>query len=206
MPNADSLAGQNVQIELRVLKSFEFVTQLRRASVVVGRSGFAGGDIYVKGAPECMTDICRHDSCEIPESMQTPLMDANNLSIVPVDYEDLLNFYTHRGFRVIACATKHIETLEWMKVEKMRREDAECDLDFLGFIIFENKLKQSTTGVIDELNAADIREIMCTGDNVLTAISVARECNLVNRTAHCFIPHFVDSLALLPLEHKDATD
>lgn len=166
-------SATNAQIELGILKSFEFVSQLRRASVVVGQSGFPGGDIYVKGAPECMTDICRQDS-------------------FPVDYDDLLSFYTHRGFRVIACATKHIEALNWTKVETMRRQDAESDLDFLGFIIFENKLKPSTTGVIDELNDADIRKVMCTGDNILTAISVARECNLVDRTAHCFIPHFVD--------------
>ncbi|KAL9065242.1 MAG: hypothetical protein Q9161_008364 [Pseudevernia consocians] len=163
----------NAQIELGILKSFEFVSQLRRASVVVGQSGSSGGDIYVKGAPECMTDICRQDS-------------------FPVDYGDLLSFYTHRGFRVIACATKHIETLNWPKVEKMRRQDAESNLDFLGFIIFQNKLKPSTTGIIDELNNADIRKVMCTGDNILTAISVARECDLIDRTAHCFIPHFVD--------------
>ena len=133
-------------------------------------------------------------------------MGVNSLLLVPVDYEDLLNFYTHRGFRVIACATKHIETLDWINVEKMKRQDAECDLDFLGFIIFENKLKSSTTGVIDELNDANIREIMCTGDNILTAISVARECNLVNRTAHCFTPHFLASLALLPLKHDNTTE
>ena len=118
---------------------------------------------------------------------------------VPVDYDDLLSFYTHRGFRVIACATKHIDVLTWTNVEKMRRQDAESDLDFLGFIIFENKLKPSTTGVIDQLNNADIRKVMCTGDNILTAISVARECNLIDRTAHCFVPHFVDGIALLPL-------
>ena len=118
---------------------------------------------------------------------------------VPVDYDDLLSFYTHRGFRVIACATKHIDFLTWTNVEKMRRQDAESDLDFLGFIIFENKLKPSTTGVIDQLNNADIRKVMCTGDNILTAISVARECNLIDRTAHCFVPHFVDGIALLPL-------
>jgi cation-transporting ATPase 13A2 len=35
---------------------------------------------------------------------------------------------------------------------------------------------------------------MCTGDNILTAISVARECNLIDRTAHCFVPHFVEGL------------
>ena len=123
-----------------------------------------------------------------------------------MDYEDLLSFYTHRGFRVIACATKHIETLNWTMVERMRRQDAESDLEFLGFIIFENKLKPSTMGVIDELNEANIRNIMCTGDNILTAISVARECNLVDRTAHCFVPHFADGLALRSLKHNDKTD
>ena len=128
------------------------------------------------------------------------------ISIVPVDYDDLLSFYTQRGFRVIACATKHIETLNWTKAENMRRQDAESDLDFLGFIIFENKLKASTTGVIDELDESNIRKVMCTGDNILTAISVARECNLIDRTAHCFIPHFVDGLALLPSKDDDTTD
>ena len=91
-------------------------------------------------------------------------------------------------------------------MEKMRRQDAESDLDFLGFIIFENKLKPCTAGVIDQLNDADIRKVMCTGDNILTAISVARECNLIDRTAHCFVPHFVDGIALLPFKDDNLTD
>ncbi|KAH8683100.1 hypothetical protein BGZ60DRAFT_467457 [Tricladium varicosporioides] len=169
----DSNTDQNSPIELGVLKSFEFVSQLRRASVVVRNFGSLGCDIYVKGAPECMKDIC-------------------NANSFPNDYEDLLAYYTHRGFRVIGCATKHIKKLNWVKVQKMKREDAEKGLDFLGFIIFENKLKPSTTGVLDELEEAKIRKVMCTGDNILTAISVARECNLINRTAHCFVPHFLE--------------
>ena len=139
-----------------------------------------------------MREICRQDSCKSFSNRRLGPED-NLMSIsVPVDYEELLDFYTHRGFRVIACATKHIQTLNWAKVEKMTRHEAESDLQFLGFIIFENKLKPATTGVINELNDADIRKIMCTGDNILTAISVARECNLIDRTAHCFIPHFVE--------------
>ncbi|KAI9750468.1 MAG: hypothetical protein M4579_006458 [Chaenotheca gracillima] len=74
----------------------------------------------------------------------------------------------------------------------MTRADAESDLEFIGFIVFENKLKPQTTEVIEELIEADIRKVMCTGDNILTAISVARECNLIDRTAHCFVPHFVE--------------
>ena len=74
----------------------------------------------------------------------------------------------------------------------MERKDAESDLDFVGFIVFENKLKPTTSGVLDELTEASIRKVMCTGDNILTAISVARECNLIDKTAHCFVPHFAE--------------
>jgi cation-transporting ATPase 13A3/4/5 len=116
---------------------------------------------------------------------------------VPSDYEDLLNYYTHKGYRVIACAAKYERKLSWMKVQKMTREEAESNLEFLGFIIFENKLKPSTAGVITELNEAGIRNVMCTGDNILTAISVARECKLLGRNEMCFIPHFVEGLFLL---------
>ncbi|KAF2841422.1 hypothetical protein M501DRAFT_1000630 [Patellaria atrata CBS 101060] len=167
-------------IELGVLKSFEFISQLRRASVVVRHYGSPSGDIYVKGAPEVMKDICR------PESF-------------PPDYEDLLSYYTHRGYRVIGCATKTIAKLNWVKVQKMKRQDAESDLSFVGFIVFENKLKETTAQVIDELSRANIRKIMCTGDNILTAISVARECNLIDKTAHCFVPHFLEGDSRTPL-------
>ena len=112
-----------------------------------------------------------------------------------MDYEELLDYYTHKGFRVIACATKHIEVLKKSDVHEMKRVDAESDLEFIGFIVFENKLKPASIPTIDELNDAGIREVMCTGDNLLTAISVARECHLIDCTAHCFVPHFVEGMA-----------
>lgn len=49
-------------IELGVLRSFEFIPQLRRSSVVVRRFGATDGDVYVKGAPECIKAICDADS------------------------------------------------------------------------------------------------------------------------------------------------
>ena len=160
-------------VELGVLKSFEFVSQLRRSTVVVRNFGSKGVDVYVKGAPECMPEICR------PESF-------------PSDYDELLSHYTHRGFRVIAVARKHVPKISWVKIQKMKRETAESELDFVGFIIFENKLKPTTAGVLEVLEKANIRKLMCTGDNILTAISVARECTLIDKTAHCFVPHFVE--------------
>ncbi|KAL2163138.1 hypothetical protein VTH06DRAFT_6974 [Thermothelomyces fergusii] len=172
-------AATHDPIELGVIKSFEFVSQLRRASVIVRKFGQPSGDIYVKGAPECMRDICR------PETF-------------PADYEELLAQYTHKGYRVIGCATKHIKKFSWVKAQKMKRSEVESDLEFVGFIIFENKLKPTTAAVLKELLDSNIGTVMVTGDNILTAVSVARECGMISKTAHCFVPRFLTGDATDP--------
>ncbi|KAK6075912.1 p-type ATPase [Seiridium cupressi] len=189
---SSSSPGRSGTVELGVLKSFEFVSQLRRASVVVRAFGQQSVDIYVKGAPECMRDICRADS-------------------FPEDYDELLSYYTHKGYRVIACATKHLKKLSWVKSQKMKRQEVESDLNFVGFIVFENKLKPTTAAVLKELTQSNIGSIMVTGDNILTAISVSRNCGLIDKTAHCFVPHFAeghfqDPNADLHWESIDAPD
>ncbi|KAJ5126238.1 hypothetical protein N7476_009436 [Penicillium atrosanguineum] len=170
--------GPNTPVELGVLRNFEFVSQLRRASVVVRQYSDKGVSCFVKGAPESIKDIC------VPGTL-------------PSDYDEFLNYYTHKGYRVIACATKYEPKLSWMKVQKLTRADVESDLEFLGFIIFENKLKPTTASVISEINQAGIRNVMCTGDNILTAISVARECKMISSDEACFIPHMVEAPGLV---------
>ncbi|KAJ5693339.1 cation-transporting ATPase [Penicillium macrosclerotiorum] len=170
--------GPNIPVELGVLRNFEFVSQLRRASVVVRQFGDNGVSFFVKGAPESIKEICA------PETL-------------PSDYDEYLNYYTHKGYRVIACATKYERKLSWMKVQKLSRAEAESNLEFVGFIIFENKLKPSTSSVISELNQAGIRNVMCTGDNILTAISVARECEMIGLKEQVFIPHFMEEPGLV---------
>lgn len=73
----------------------------------------------------------------------------------------------------------------------MTRGDVETDLDFVGFIIFENKLKPTTSAVLAELLESNISSVMVTGDNILTAISVARKCGLIDSSAHCYVPRFI---------------
>ncbi|KAG6813565.1 hypothetical protein H0H92_009957 [Tricholoma furcatifolium] len=159
-------------LELGVIRTFEFVSSLRRMSVIVKRLKSSSMEIYVKGAPEVMVDICDRDS-------------------FPEDYDDLLSYYTKRGYRVIAIAGKSVEGLSWLKAQRMKREQAESGLQFLGLIIFENRLKPGTTPAIQALRTAHLACRMITGDNPLTAVSVARECSLINPAAHVFSPAFI---------------
>lgn len=148
-----------------IAKEYEFVSQLRRMSVIARST--TSSFVFTKGAPEVMVDIC--DPATIPQ-----------------DFEELLHHYTHGGYRVIACAYKPVKSVG-------DRELVERDLTFCGFIVFENKLKPATSPTLAELAAARIRTIMCTGDNVLTAISVGRECGLVPKAARVYVPSFDDS-------------
>ncbi|KAL7423997.1 hypothetical protein Q5752_001582 [Cryptotrichosporon argae] len=159
-------------LELGVIRSYDFVSALRRMTVIVKRLKSNSMEVYCKGAPEVMADICD------PASF-------------PIDYEDMLSYYTRNGFRVIAIAGKSVDGLTWLKAQRMRREAAESNLQFLGFIVFENKLKPGTAPNVHILRAAHIACRMVTGDNVRTAISVARECGLISHSASVYIPTFV---------------
>jgi cation-transporting ATPase 13A3/4/5 len=110
---------------------------------------------------------------------------------VPDDYEEQLRYYTHHGYRVLAVAWKQITKEPVSNVLKMERESIESGLRFLGFIIFENKLKPGTLPVVRTLNKASIRQVMCTGDNILTSVSVSRECELIREGQRVFVPRFV---------------
>lgn len=99
--------------------------------------------------------------------------------IVPPDFAAVLQEYTSEGYRVIAIAHKSLNRLPYAKVQRINREAAEVDLNFLALIIMENRLKPETSPVIAELNTACIKTVMVTGDNILTALSVARDCDIV---------------------------
>lgn len=161
-------------LELGVLRTFEFVSQLRRMSVVVKRMRSDSMEVFVKGAPEVMTDIC------LPESF-------------PADYDDLLAYYTKHGYRVIACAGKSLPGLSWVKAQRMTRTQAESKLRFLGLIIFENKIKAGTPSAITALRTAHIGVKMVTGDNPRTAVSVARECGMLGPSTAVYMPVWTES-------------
>uniref|UniRef100_A0A3Q2DU13 ATPase 13A3 n=1 Tax=Cyprinodon variegatus TaxID=28743 RepID=A0A3Q2DU13_CYPVA len=147
--------------EIGIVRQFPFSSALQRMSVVVRRLGEKHMEAFLKGAPEVVASLCKPHS-------------------VPQTFTETLEKYTRQGFRVIALAHRQLESkLSWHKVQTLSRNLIEDNMDFLGLIIMQNKIKQETAGVLAELHRASIRTLMVTGDNMLTAISVARDCGMV---------------------------
>ncbi|XP_072475002.1 polyamine-transporting ATPase 13A3 isoform X2 [Notamacropus eugenii] len=147
--------------EIGIVRQFPFSSALQRMSVVARILGDKKMDAYMKGAPEVIASLCK------PET-------------VPCDFEKVLEDYTKQGFRVIALAHRKLEAkLTWHKIQNINRDAIESNMDFMGLIIMQNKLKKETPAVLEDLRKARIRTVMVTGDNMLTAISVARDCGMI---------------------------
>ncbi|KAJ6655487.1 hypothetical protein lerEdw1_005065, partial [Lerista edwardsae] len=147
--------------EIGIVRQFPFSSALQRMCIVARTLGQKRMDAYMKGAPEVVAGLCKQET-------------------VPVDFERVLESYTKQGFRVIALAHRRLESrLTWHKVQNVGRDAIEGHMDFMGLIIMQNKLKQETPAVLEDLHRASIRTVMVTGDNMLTAISVARDCGMI---------------------------
>uniref|UniRef100_A0A673YCS1 Polyamine-transporting ATPase 13A3 n=1 Tax=Salmo trutta TaxID=8032 RepID=A0A673YCS1_SALTR len=147
--------------EIGIVRQFPFSSALQRMCVVARLLGEKRMDAYLKGAPEVVASLCKKDT-------------------VPEDFAEVLEDYTKQGFRVIALAHRRLESkLTWHKVQNINRDQMEANMEFLGLIIMQNKLKAETAGVLEDLRRAHIRTVMVTGDNMLTAISVARDCGMI---------------------------
>ncbi|XP_053316355.1 probable cation-transporting ATPase 13A4 [Spea bombifrons] len=145
---------------VKVLFQYPFSSALQRMSVITQVIGEDELLVYMKGAPEMVASFSK------PET-------------VPTNFLEELERYTFQGLRVIGVAYKILQMENCDDFDSIEREEIEADLDFLGLLILENRLKPETKAILEELNAANIRTVMITGDNIKTATTVARNCSMI---------------------------
>eukprot|EP01097_Dermamoeba_algensis_P006163 TRINITY_DN3878_c0_g1_i2.p1 TRINITY_DN3878_c0_g1~~TRINITY_DN3878_c0_g1_i2.p1 ORF type:complete len:959 (-),score=239.16 TRINITY_DN3878_c0_g1_i2:217-3093(-) len=147
-----------------VFRRFEFLPALQRMTVI--SQDLRSGEFLActKGAPEVIQGLC------VPQS-------------VPHDFDDILAYFTQRGFYVLGCAAKVLTNQISTEVDTVSRDVLECNMEFCGFLVLENKLKPETTAVIKKLAIAKIHCVMITGDNILTGISVSKKCHMLHPEA-----------------------
>ncbi|CAG9797201.1 unnamed protein product [Chironomus riparius] len=149
---------------LKIYQRYHFSSSLKRMSVLAGYlQSYTGETHYigsVKGAPETVMKM---------------------LSIVPPNYEETYLEYSRRGARVLALGIKEFGKLEHQAVREMKRENVECDLTFVGFVIISCPLKPDSKAIIKEIIQASHKCVMITGDNPLTACHVAKELRFTRK-------------------------
>ena len=144
---------------LKILRAFHFTSKLKRMGVISQNTVSGKLEFFAKGAPEILIEKCFPDS-------------------VPEELHYMLASYTNKGYRVLACASKELDVIG-NDLQSITLESIESDCRFIGLIILQNTLKPESLPAIEILKKARIRTVMSTGDALLTAICVARECHIL---------------------------
>ena len=146
--------------ELGIIKRFDFESKLQRMSTIAKNISEENYICFCKGSPEKISELCQKKT-------------------LPDNFQEILTKYTSKGFRVLALSCKLMK-ITYEQAKSLPRELVEKDLIFLGLLIVQNKLKTTTNYILKSLlEDGHIRVKMATGDNIFTAICVARTSNLI---------------------------
>ena len=153
----DNLNCSVNNIKYQKLKTFDFESSKKRMSVLLKLQNNANHNLIAvtKGAPEKIKTL---------------------LKCVPSNYDSVYKFYMSKGYRVLAVSYKYVNS---NAINNINRNIIESDMIFQGFLLFENPIKLEAESIISILNREGIKSVMITGDGMLTAESVALDCNIL---------------------------
>lgn len=146
---------EQVKAKGTLLEEFSFDPTLKLMSVVWEEN--RQKIVYTKGAPESILEKSNLNQKE-KQNIETAFQE-----------------YAKEGLRVIALAYKNTERMP------ETRQDAEKDLVFAGFVGIADPAREEVKEAISQAKKAGIQTMMITGDNELTANSIAEKIGLIQK-------------------------
>lgn len=158
------LEEKNIDIDKLIenhqkLHEFSFNPNRKMMSVVIQNSDNI--NIYTKGAPTVILEKCQLDKNQYQEILK------------------ISETMAKEGLRVFAFATKKINSLDQKHYQP---EELEKNLEFIGFLGLEDKIRPEVPEAINYCQENGIRIIMITGDYQITAQSIAEEIGLTKKS------------------------
>ncbi|KRH93474.1 HAD ATPase, P-type, family IC, partial [Pseudoloma neurophilia] len=152
------------EMTYKKVKEMPFDSNRRRQSVIVSKKSESW--MFSKGSPESIFSI----------------LSSYEQSKYKNVYEKKNKEFTLNGLRTIAICYKEItlpNDKNGLNVTD-QNDIEEKDMKLLALLIFENSLKPDTPLVIHHLSNLQFKMTIATGDNLLTAISIARRTGMTN--------------------------
>ena len=124
--------------------------------------------VHVKGATDEVLPLCTHYTLQNGDIQPLTKTKCDKIST-------LNDSECSEGYRTLAIAYKIVKDENLVSTI----EEAECNLILLAILSIRDSLRSSTASSVTSCQRAGIRVIMVTGDHMLTASSIAKECHIM---------------------------
>ncbi|GBG93727.1 cation transport ATPase [Ligilactobacillus salitolerans] len=152
-------------------KEFPFDSDRKMMTVVIEKGQERAFDSYTKGAPDNVLAKC---STYFSAGKSLPLTDSKKAEINAAN-----DGYAKQGLRVLAVAGKILP--KDTKASNLEEDQVESELTFLGLTAMYDPPRPEVKKAAAECRKAKIKVIMVTGDNGLTAETIAKRIGIVDR-------------------------
>ncbi|EST09492.1 Cation-transporting P-type ATPase, N-terminal [Kalmanozyma brasiliensis GHG001] len=164
-----------------VVQMIPFSSERKAMGVVVKRPE-GGFRIYLKGASEVLTRLCtRHVEVTETTSDSIQIEELNAAKLEKVN--STITGFANQTLRTLALVYRDLESFPPQDAKIDESGDVEYaslaqDLTLVAIAAIEDPLRPGVTEAVAACARAGVQVKMCTGDNVLTAKSIATQCGI----------------------------
>jgi Ca2+-transporting ATPase len=167
----------------RVVQVIPFSSERKAMGAVVKTDH--GYRFYVKGASEILTKLCsRHvvvDSRSDAEADDVEVAEIDGFS--EENISRTIIFYANQTLRTIALCYRDFPSwpppgMQATAVDEVPYDVIAQDMTLIGIVGIEDPLRDGVRQAVADCHRAGVTVKMCTGDNVLTARSIATQCGI----------------------------
>jgi Ca2+ transporting ATPase len=198
------ITKKNSLTEENTISVIQFTSSRKRASIVIRNPDLAGTDrevrVYCKGAPDMLFDftssvICADGSTQyMDDQTNVPselLFDDENPTTDTYRglFERTVKKFADQAYRTLLITYKDMSMSEYENIKyanndfakESDKEVLENGLIAIGIFGLQDPLRDTIVSSIEKCKTAGIQVIMCTGDNIDTAIAISKNAGIVTK-------------------------
>ena len=176
---------QETRNNAQVVQMLPFASQRKYMGVLIRHNNKYR--VYFKGASEILTNVCtRYVVVNQPgqENNSSENDEVETREIDELSKENIANtiiFYANQMLRTIALCYREVDTWPpqgYSGQEEIPLSDLANNLTLVGIVGIEDPLRSGVRDAVADCARAGVTIKMCTGDNALTARSIASQCGI----------------------------
>lgn len=171
----------------RVVQVIPFSSERKAMGVVVKTEH--GYRFYVKGASEILTKLCSSHVVVEQHGSSRPDAESGDVEVAEIDGVSEENisrtiiFYANQTLRTIALCYRDFPSwpppgMQATAIDEVPYDVIAQDMTLIGIVGIEDPLRDGVREAVADCHKAGVTVKMCTGDNVLTARSIATQCGI----------------------------
>ncbi|KAH8100992.1 calcium-translocating P-type ATPase [Cristinia sonorae] len=168
----------------QIIQMIPFSSERKAMGVVVKQNGIYR--LYLKGASEILTKKCTkhivvHEGGQGYNGDEVEVEDIDELASDNISRTII--FYANQTLRTIGLCYRDFESwppkgASYVSEDEVAYEDISQDLTLIAITGIEDPLRDGVREAVANCQRAGVAVKMCTGDNVLTARSIALQCGI----------------------------